>query len=192
MRTGFESGSRASAPAGTPPSGGAASRRSGWRPWGRAESGEYRPSQRDFQRYGGSIARSVILSPTLIARGEVTLTGGHDLDRFSQYSFGTFDNRLHGYPSALIRYDRGATLRSTLAWSPGRLLRLDGFADAAFVRDTGFARGVSRFAGIGAAIEAPAPFGTLVAAEWGYGFQGINADGRRGTHVVRVTGYKVF
>ena len=167
-------------------------RRSGWRPWGRAESGEYRPSQRDFQRYGGSIARSVILSPTLIARGEVTLTGGHDLDRFSQYSFGTFDNRLHGYPSALIRYDRGATLRSTLAWSPGRLLRLDGFTDAAFVRDTGFGRGVSRFAGIGAAIEAPAPFGTLVAAEWGYGFQGINSDGRRGTHVVRVTGYKVF
>ena len=167
-------------------------RRSGWRPWGRAEPGEYRPSQRDFQRYGGSIARSVILSPTLIARGEVTLTGGHDLDRFSQYSFGTFDNRLHGYPSALIRYDRGATLRSTLAWSPGRLLRLDGFTDAAFVRDTGFARGVSRFAGIGAAIEAPAPFGTLVAAEWGYGFQGINSDGRPGTHVVRVTGYKVF
>ena len=128
----------------------------------------------------------------LLARGEVTLTGGHDLDRFSQYSFGTFDNRLHGYPSALIRYDRGATLRSSLAWSPGRLFRLDGFADAAFVRDTGFARGVSRFAGIGAAIEAPAPFGTLVAAEWGYGFQGINSDGRRGTHVVRVTGYKVF
>ncbi len=167
-------------------------RRSGWRPWGWSESGEYRLSQRDFQRYGGSIARSVIFSPMLLARGEVTLTGGHDLDRFSQYSFGTFDNRLHGYPSALIRYDRGATLRSSLAWSPGRLFRLDGFADAAFVRDTGFARGVSRFAGIGAAIEAPAPFGTLVAAEWGYGFQGINSDGRRGTHVVRVTGYKVF
>jgi hypothetical protein len=167
-------------------------RRSGWRAWGRPESADYRLSQRDFQRYGGSIARSVIFSPTLIARGEATLTGGHDLDRFSQYSFGTFDNRLHGYPSALIRYDRGATLRSTLAWSPGRLLRLDGFADGAFVRDTGFARGVSRFAGIGAAIEAPAPFGTLVAAEWGYGFQGINSDGRRGTHVVRVTGYKVF
>ena len=46
--------------------------------------------------------------------------------------------------------------------------------------------------GIGAAVEAPAPFGTLVAVEWGYGFRGVNADGRRGTHVVRVSGYKVF
>ena len=117
---------------------------------------------------------------------------GHDLDRFSQYAFGTFENRLHGYPSALIRYDRGAATRGTLAWSPGRLLRLDGFADMAFVRDRGFAPGVSRFAGVGAGVEAPAPFGTLVAAEWGYGIEGVNADGRRGTHVVRVTGYKVF
>ena len=70
--------------------------------------------------------------------------------------------------------------------------RLDGFADAAFVHDTGFCARREPFTGIGAAVEAPAPFGTLVAAEWGYGFQGVNADGRRGTHVVRVTGYKVF
>ena len=34
--------------------------------------------------------------------------GGRDLDRFSRFAFGTFDNRLHGYPSALVRYDRGA------------------------------------------------------------------------------------
>jgi hypothetical protein len=167
-------------------------RRAGWRSWGRLGSGEYSPSQRDFQRYGASLARSMVFSPALIGRLETSVAGGRDLDRFSRYTFGTFDNRLHGYPSALIRYDRGATLRSTVAWSPGRVVRVDGFVDAAFVRDTGFARGVSRFAGIGAAIEAPAPFGTLVAAEWGYGFQGIDADGRRGTHVVRITGYKVF
>jgi hypothetical protein len=167
-------------------------RRTGWRPWGRLGSGEYLAAHRDFQRYGASVARSIIFSPGLIGRGEASIAGGHDLDRFSRYSFGAFDNRLHGYPSALIRYDRGATIRTTLAWSAGRLVRLDGFADAAFVHDTGFGRGISRFAGIGAAVEAPAPFGTLIAVEWGYGFQGINADGRRGTHVVRLTGYKVF
>jgi hypothetical protein len=167
-------------------------RRTGWRAWGRPGSGEYLTEHRDFQRFGASVARSVIFSPALIGRAEASLSGGHDLDRFSLYSFGTFDNRLHGYPSALIRYDRGATVRTALAWSTGRLIRLDGFADVAFVRDAGFARGASRFAGVGAAVEAPAPFGTLVAAEWGYGFQGINASGRRGTHVVRVTGYKMF
>ncbi len=48
------------------------------------------------------------------------------------------------------------------------------------------------YTGVGGALEAPAPFGTLVALEWGYGFRGINADGSRGTQVIRVSGYKVF
>jgi hypothetical protein len=168
------------------------SRRTGWRAWGQRGSGEYSPDHRDFQRYGASAARSFILSPRLVGRAEVSVVAGRDLDRFSRFSFGTFDNRLRGYPSALIRYDRGGALRTALAWSSGRLLRVDAFADAAFVRDRGFGSGVSRFPGVGAAVEAPAPFGMLVAAEWGYGIQGVNADGRRGTHVVRVTGYKIF
>ena len=117
---------------------------------------------------------------------------GRDLDRFSRYSFGTFENRLHGYPSALIRYDRGGVLRATAAWAAARMVRIDGFADVAFVHDPGFARGLKNFTGLGAAIEAPAPFGTLLAVEWGYGIQGLTADGGRGTHVVRVSGYKVF
>jgi hypothetical protein len=71
-------------------------------------------------------------------------------------------------------------------------VRLDGFADVASVHDPGFSPGMSRFTGFGAAVEVPVPMGMLVAAEWGYGVQGVNADGRRGTHVVRVTGYKVF
>jgi len=127
-----------------------------------------------------------------VARVEATAMGGHDLDRFSRYAFGTFDNRLHGYPAALIRYDGGLVGRGVLGWSAGRFVRVDGFADTAFVHDPGFARGVSRFTGLGAALEAPAPFGTLIAAEWAYGIQGVNAGGKRGTHVLRVSAYKVF
>ena len=136
--------------------------------------------------------RPIVISPKLVARTEIAVMAGHDLDRFSRFAFGTFENRLHGYPSALIRYDRGGVVRGALAWSAARLMRLDGFADLAFVRDDGFGRGLTKFAGFGAALEAPAPFGTLAAVEWGYGPQGVNSDGRRGTHVVRVTGYKVF
>ena len=36
------------------------------------------------------------------------------------------------------------------------------------------------------------PFGLLAAVEWGYGPQGINTDGSRGTHVVRLTTFKIF
>jgi hypothetical protein len=167
-------------------------RRSGWRPWGFDSSGEYDPAHHDFQRYGASLARSAVLTQRLAGRVEGNWMSGRDLDRFSRYSFGTFDNRLRGYPSALIRYDRGAVLRTAAAWAAGSLLRLDGFFDTAWVRDPGFGRVLRNYTGVGGALEAPAPFGTLIAAEWGYGFRGINGDGSRGTHVIRVSGYKVF
>lgn len=167
-------------------------RRSGWREWGFAGSGEYDPGHATFQRFGASVSRPWVLTPRWLARLEVAAMGGADLDRFSRYAFGTFDNRLRGYPSASIRYDRGAVARGAIVWQPSARLRLDGFADAALVREPGFGRAARGYPGIGAAIEAPGPFSLLLGAEWGYGPKGINADGSRGTHVVRITAYKVF
>jgi len=170
--------------------------RVGWRPWGyvaaEGSHSEATDALRRFQRYGVSALRSVAISPRLVTRVEGAWMAGRHLDRFSRYSFGTFDNRLHGYPSALVRYDRGAVLRTTLAWSVAKAIRLDGFADTAQVHDPGFSTRSRNFTGLGAAVEAPAPFGTLLAVEWGFGVQGIDADGHRGTHVVRISGYKVF
>lgn len=169
----------------------AGSRRSGWRAWGTGRP-EYDASHRDYQRYGAALARPIVCSPSFVARIEAAWMDGRDLDRFSRYNFGAFDNRLRGYPSALIRYDQGGVLRSAAAWSAGRRFRVDGFADTAYVHDAGFGSGLRRYSGVGAAIEAPAPFGVLAAVEWGYGFQGVNANGRRGTQVLRVSGFKVF
>jgi hypothetical protein len=139
-----------------------------------------------------SINRSAVITPRLAGRAEAAWMAGRDLDRFSRYAFGTFENRLRGYPSALIRYDRGGVARGALAWSVAPLLRLDGFIDSAIVRDPAFGRGFRSYTGIGAALEAPAPFGLLLAAEWGYGLRGVNADGSTGTHVVRVSAFKIF
>jgi hypothetical protein len=175
---------------------GSYARRIGWKPWGLAPASiagsEYRPRHADYQRVGASLLRSQALSPRLTTRIEAAVMGGRDLDRFSRFAFGTFDNRLHGYPSALVRYDRGAVLRTALAWTAARVLRLDAFADTAEVHDPGFGPGLRNFTGFGAAVEAPAPFGTLLAVEWGFGLQGVNSRGNRGTHVVRISGYKVF
>jgi hypothetical protein len=165
-------------------------RRAGWRRWG--SGAEYDPRQATFQRFGFTIARSTALSARLVTRVEGQWTGGRDLDRFSRYSFGTFDNRLRGYPSALVRYDRGGVVRGALAWSAGKALRIDGFVDTAAVRDPGYGGGLRNYTGIGGAAEAPAPFGLLTAVEWGYGFRGVDAHGGRGTHVVRVSVFKVF
>ena len=167
-------------------------RRTGWRPWGRTGSGAYQASHDDFQRYGLSIARARVINPRLVARVEAAWMSGHDLDRFSRYSFGTFDNRLRGYPSALIRYDRGGVVRTALAWGASKFIRVDGFVDSAAVHDPGFGDRLRNYTGIGGAVEAPSPFGTLVAVEWGYGIRGVNNDGTLGTQVLRISGYKVF
>ena len=171
---------------------GSYARRVGWRQWGLPAAAEYRAEHAGYQRYGASLLRSQAVSPRVTTRIEAAVMGGRDLDRFSRFAFGTFDNRLHGYPAALVRYDRGAVLRTAVAWTAARWLRLDGIADTAEVRDPGFGPGLRNYTGFGAAIEAPAPFGTLVAVEWGFGVQGVRTSGGRGTHVVRISGYKVF
>lgn len=167
-------------------------RRIGWRAWGIPGSTDDIAAHADFQRVGASLLRSAVMSPRLTGRVEAAVMGGSDLDRFSRFAFGTFDNRLHGYPSALIRYDRGAVLRTAVAWSALGPLRIDGFADVAAVHDPGFGPGLRPYSGVGGALESPGPFRTLLSLEWGYGFQGIATDGHAGTHVVRLSGYKVF
>jgi hypothetical protein len=133
-----------------------------------------------------------VINPRAVAHVEAAWMGGNDLDRFSRYSFGTFDNRLRGYPSALIRYDRGAVVRTAVAYGISRLIRVDGFFDSAAVHDPGFGSGLRNYTGVGGALEVPTFFGTLVAVEWGYGFRGVNSSGTLGTQVLRVSGYKVF
>jgi hypothetical protein len=168
--------------------------RQGWRAWGFPPAGgsDYDPSHSDFQRFGTSLTRSVVAGRRTVGRLELAAMGGRDLDRFSRFGFGSFDNRLRGYPSASIRYDWGALARTALAWTAAPRLRLDVFVDQAVVRDPGFGSRARGYTGVGAAAEAPAPFGLLLAAEWGYGVHARDADGGRGAHVVRITGYKIF
>jgi hypothetical protein len=167
-------------------------RRVGWRDWGRVGADDYEPRHADFQRVGLNAYRPWVLTPRLLARVEAAWMAGRDLDRFSRYAFGTFDNRLRGYPSASIRYDRGGAVRTALVWQTGGRIRLDGFFDAGIVHDPGFGSGSRIYPGIGAALEGPGPWSLLLGAEWGYGIEGIDSDGQQGTHVVRLTAYKLF
>lgn len=165
-------------------------RRQDWRPWGLTRSSDQLDA-RVFERYGATLARSIVWSPRAVAHVELAWMTGSGLDRFSQFAFGTFDNPLRGYPSVSIRYTTGAVVRSVATWTPAPRLRLDAFGDLGAARSPDYGR--SRlYPGLGAAIEAPAPFGWLVAAEWGYGVRGVNTDGTIGTHVIRVVGYKMF
>ena len=165
-------------------------RRQRWTPWGRA-SDTGGGVDRDFARVGATLARSFVWSPRAVGRVEAAWMAGSHLDRFSQFAFGTFDNALRGYPAVSIRYSSGAVARSVATWNASSHVRLDAFADVGFVRPFDETRWRG-YPGVGAAAEVPIGPGWLAAAEWGYGVKGINTNGTIGTHVVRVTAYKMF
>jgi undecaprenyl-diphosphatase len=169
-----------------------AARRQRWPAWGLPGNPEYEPGAIGFQRYGADVGRSFVFSPRVVARAEMGWMAGRDLDRFSRFTFDGFDNRLRGYPTAGLRYDRGTVLRTAASWNAWRRLRLDGFADAAFVRDPGFGASEKAYLGTGAGLETALPYGFLLAVEWGYGFQARDRDGAQGAHVFRATAYKMF
>ena len=163
--------------------------RSAWRRWGLP--GTFDPGTRDYQRYGARVTRTLALQASVTSRMEVSWMDGRDLDRFSRYGFDAFENPLHGYPTDSIRYDRGVIMRSATAWTTRRV-RLDAFADAAYVHDPGWASPARAYPGVGAGIESGGPFRTLLSVEWGYGFRARRIAGGRGTQIARITIYRGF
>jgi len=164
-------------------------RRYRWRPWGLP--GTFDAATRDYQRYGARITRTIALRPSLSSRVEMSWMDGRDLDRFSRYGFDSFDNPLHGYPTASIRYDRGMVVRSATAWTTHRV-RIDAFADAAYVRDPGWASAMRTYPGVGGGVESAGPFRTLLSFEWGYGIRASRTEGGHGTQTARITVYRGF
>jgi hypothetical protein len=167
-------------------------RRAHWRGWGYADAAEAAAAPAIYHRYGVTAARTVIASERTSFRVEVAAMAGRGLDRFSYYSFDAFENRLTGYPTASVRYDRGLVARSAFVWRARPALRLQGFADAARVRDAGYGFEARTLLGLGAGLEAALPWRTLLAVEWGHGVQGRDREGRPGTHTLRVTAYRLF
>jgi hypothetical protein len=176
-------------------------RRQRWQAWGDVERNDENTADaatdaraidaRTFQRFGVLLARTLALGRTFGSRIEIAWMDGADLDRFSRYSFNAFENRLHGYPTASIRYDRGGVARSATSWS-GRGWRLDGFVDVAVASDPGFGDALRGYPGLGAAIETAGPLRTLWALNWGYGLKARRSDGGMGTHALRITGFRTF
>jgi hypothetical protein len=166
---------------------GVAAVRQHWRPWGFGQT-----TPRSFQRFGVEASRSFVLSPQAVLRMEGAWADGRRLDRFSRFNFDAVDNRLRGYPSAALRYDRGGALRTVATWTVAPQVRASAFLDFARVRDPGQGQQNRNYPGAGAALDLPLPLRSVAALDWGYGFEAPNRDGGRGAHVFRVTVYKLF
>ncbi|MCC6165386.1 MAG: hypothetical protein IT182_18735 [Acidobacteria bacterium] len=111
-------------------------RRASWRPWGEPEA----PVQTSptYVKYQATATKVFYLGPfsKLIVNG--AWFGGRDLDRFSQYQFGLFDDtKIHGVPSAGVRYGELAMARGQYSFNLLDQYRVDLFVDRAWGRTRG-------------------------------------------------------
>ena len=74
---------------------------------------------------------------------------GRDLDRFSQYQFGLFDDtRIHGVPASGVRYGELAMARGSYSLNVFEQYRLDFFVDQAWGRQTTASRHLGSDSGL--------------------------------------------
>ena len=144
--------------------------RQAWDAWGPA--GAVTETPRTYTRYSASVTKEIYLSLLTKARLNAAYFGGRDLDRFSTYQFGLFDDtKIHGVPAAGVRYDELAMVRGSYSFNAFEQYRFDAFIDRGWGRLRG-AGGTDweGITGIGAAFNLRAPWSTILRAEIGKSF----------------------
>ena len=138
--------------------------RQNWDAWGPAGAVERTP--RTYAKYSASLAKEIYISLLTKARINAAYFGGRDLDRFSTYQFGLFDDtRIHGVPSAGVRYDELAMIRASYSFNAFEQYRIDAFYDRGWGRLNG--QDWEGLTGIGGAFNLRAPWNTILRAEIG-------------------------
>ena len=144
--------------------------RQAWEAWGPA--GAVAETPRTYTKYSASLAKEIYLSLLTKARLNAAYFGGRDLDRFSTYQFGLFDDtKIHGVPAAGVRYDELAMIRGSYSFNAFEQYRFDAFIDRGWgrLRGTG-GTNWEGITGIGAAFNLRAPWSTILRAEIGKSF----------------------
>ena len=164
-------------------------RRASWHPWGDPDALLETPAS--YAKYSATATKVFYLGPF----SKFVLNGawftGDKLDRFSQYQFGLFDDtRIHGVPSAGVRYGELAMARGQYSFNLLEQYRLDLFLDRAWGRvRTAGVPGIADvpwepLTGVGVAFNVRVPGRTaILRGEVGHSFLPSRYDGLRSTTV---------
>jgi len=144
--------------------------RSSWKPWGPADDLTVDPP-RTYAKYAAHVSRDVFFNVFQKLHFNASYFGGQDLDRFSRYQFGLFDDtRIHGVPASGVRFDRVGMLRGSYSLNIFEQYRLDLFLEQAWGQDREIDRSWRPVTGIGAAVNLRAPWNTILRADVGKSF----------------------
>ncbi|MEP7116124.1 MAG: sigma-E factor regulatory protein RseB domain-containing protein [Acidobacteriota bacterium] len=140
-------------------------RRLSWQPWG--NPGDYDPAQRDYVKYSASVTKDYLFGIHKIHLN-TAYYGGRDLDRFSKYQFGFFDdNRIHGVPASGVRFADLGMFRGSYSFNLFEQYRLDLYVDQAIGRDRAVAPGWQSVTGLGVGFNMRGPRGTMLRGDFG-------------------------
>jgi hypothetical protein len=144
-------------------------RRRKWEFWGDPATSEFDPDQQSYQKYTFSISKDQYFSGFRKLHLGVAYLGGHDLDRFSRYEFGSFSsNPVRGYKSGSLRTQSAFVANISYGLNLENVVRFEGFYDQAIVKDktSGFDNEYFSGAGLLASLNGPWS-NTLLRAEVG-------------------------
>jgi hypothetical protein len=148
---------------------GTAYRRASWRPWG--EPGALVSGGQTYQKYTIGGSKDVFIGPFQKLRFNAQWFGGRDLDRFSMYQFGLFDEtRMHGVPASGVRFEELAMVRASYSFNIFEQYRFDLFFDRAVGRTPEAADEWLNVTGTGVALNLRAPWNTMLRVDAGKSF----------------------
>jgi hypothetical protein len=147
-------------------------RRAAWRPWGPPTGPDGTPAddgaRSRYAKYQASVSRDWYFNVFHKIHLNGAWFGGRDLDRFSKYQFGLFDEtRIHGVPASGIRFNDLAMARGSYSLNIFEQYRVDLFLERAWGRDPAIDATWQPMTGLGIAVSFRAPMATILRADVG-------------------------
>ena len=132
--------------------------RADWPFWGEPGISEYRPSQRDYQKWSLGLSKDYYFSNFRKFHAAIRYLDGSNLDRFSRYEFGAFSgNPLRGYKSGALRTSQALVMNLSYGLNIEDIIRFEVLYDQAVINDrvSGFRRQYYSGAGLSGQLNGP-------------------------------------
>ena len=124
--------------------------------------------QRSYAKYSASLSRDFFFNVFHKIHLNGDWFGGSDLDRFSKYQFGLFDDtRIHGVPASGVRFGDLGMVRGSYSLNIFEQYRLDLFLERAWGRDRSIDSSWQPITGLGVAVNFRAPKSTMLRIDFG-------------------------